>query len=134
MSKQVLLSRELHHEALKAIDLDPRDDAAYSILGSFYRALGNAGWVKRTLASIFVGSVPEGGYDEAEAALKKAVALAPDVMRHKYELGILYLDMGRNDDGRKILEEAVQLPMKVAIDRPRLEKIKVILLHLNAEK
>ncbi len=125
--KKLVISRELQAEALRATELNPQDDAAWSILGSFYRALGNIGWLERMLASLFVGSVPHGGFPEAEAALKKAVAIAPGIMRHQYELGILYLDMGRKDDARRCLELAETLPVRTAIDRPRLEKIKELL-------
>jgi tetratricopeptide (TPR) repeat protein len=125
--KQLALSRELQREAERAIELNARDDAAYSILGSFYRALGNVGWLGRALASLFVGSVPPGGYAEAESALKNAIAIAPDIMRHHFELGILYIDMGRKEEARKALEKCATLPVRTAIDRPRLEKIKELL-------
>jgi Flp pilus assembly protein TadD len=85
------------------------------------------GWLERALASLFVGQVPRGGYEEAESALKKAVAIAPEIMRHRYELGILYIDMGRKEDARRALEAAAALPVRTAIDRPRLEKIKELL-------
>jgi tetratricopeptide (TPR) repeat protein len=129
-SDQVKLSHELLREAELALALNPRDDAAYSILGSFYRAIGNVSWFQRQLAAIFVGKIPKGGYEEAEDALKKAIALAPDVMRHQYELGILYIDMDRKDEAKRVLEHAATLPVKVAIDRPRLEKIRELLLGL----
>jgi tetratricopeptide (TPR) repeat protein len=132
MKEQVRLTSELHSEIDKAISLNPNDDAAYSIRGSFYRALGNVSWVERQLASLFLGRLPEGGFEEGEAALKKAISLAPDVMRHHYELGILYLDWDKNDDARRVLEFAATLPVRVAIDRPRLEKIKELLASLQS--
>jgi tetratricopeptide (TPR) repeat protein len=132
-SDQVKLSHELLREAELALALDPRDDAAYSIKGSFYRAMGNVSWFQRQLAAIFIGKIPRGGYEEAEDALKKAIALAPDVMRHRYELGILYIDMDRKDEAREILEHAATLPIKVAIDRPRLKKIQELLGKLSKE-
>jgi len=125
--KKLALSRELQREAERAIEIDPADDAAWSILGSLYRALGNVGWLERALASLFVGSVPRGGYEEAESAFRKAIALAPDIMRHRYELGILYVDMGRKEEARRVLEKAATLEIRTAIDRPRLEKIRGLL-------
>jgi tetratricopeptide (TPR) repeat protein len=125
--RKLALSRELQREAERAIELNPGDDAAYSILGSFYRALGNVSWLERALASLFVGSVPRGGYAEAESALKKAIAIAPEIMRHHYELGILYIDMGRREEARGALEKAATLAVRTAIDRPRLEKIRELL-------
>ena len=130
-SRKLELSRELEAEAHRALAINPGDDAALSILGSFYRALGNVTWVERAVASVFVGSVPSGGYAEAEDALTRAVAIAPGVMRHRYELGILYLDMGRKEDARRMLEAAAALPVRTAIDRPRLVKIRGLLEGLD---
>lgn len=130
VTRKVALSRELLQEALRALDLNPNDDAAYSIIGSFYRALGNAGWLQRTIAEVFLGSVPKGGYEEAESALQNAIRIAPGIMRHRYELGVLYLDMGRTEDARASLTEAIALPVLTAIDRPRLAKARELLASL----
>jgi hypothetical protein len=53
-------------------------------------------------------------------------------MRHQYELGILYIDMGREEEARQALEAAGRLPVKTAIDRPRLEKIHELLSRLTS--
>jgi len=131
LKDQVRLTNELYDEVRKAIALDPGNDAAYSILGSFYRALGNVGWLQRHVAAVLLGGIPDGGFAEGEAALKKAISLAPDVMRHQYELGVLYLDWDRNEEARAVLERAATLPIRVAIDRPRLAKIKQLLASLG---
>ncbi len=130
MKEQVTLSNRLYEEIQQAIALDPNNDAAYSILGSFYRALGNVSWVQRQLAAVLFGELPHGGFEEGEKALKKAIALAPDVMRHHYELAVLYLDWGRKEDARSALRAAELLPVRVAIDRPRLVKIRSLLSAL----
>jgi hypothetical protein len=48
-------------------------------------------------------------------------------MRHHYELGILYIDMGRKEEARRALETGAALPVRTAIDRPRLQKIRELL-------
>jgi tetratricopeptide (TPR) repeat protein len=128
---QVRLTNDLHAEIEKALVLSPNDDAAYSIRGSFYRALANVGWLQRQLATLFFGQLPVGGFEEAETALKKAITLAPDVMRHHYELGVLYLDWDRREEAKKALEYAATLTVRVAIDRPRLVKVKELLAEIN---
>lgn len=130
-AEQIRLSHEVLREANRAIDLDGNNDAAYSIKGSLYRALGNVGWLQRELASILYGRIPQGSFPEAETALKRAIELAPDVMRHHYELGVVYLDWGKNDEARRVLRHAATLPVRVAIDRPRLEKIRELLGKLE---
>jgi tetratricopeptide (TPR) repeat protein len=132
--EQASLVREVLRETERAIVLNPNNDAAYSIRGSTYRALASVGWFKRQLASLFFGGVPEGSFEEGEAALKQAIALAPDVMRHRYELGVLYLDWGRSVEAREMLVEAEKLPVRVAIDRPRLEKIQELLQGLSGRE
>lgn len=131
IGNQVELSRELDVEIEKALRLNPLNDAAYSIKGSFHRALGNISWFQRQLASLFVGSVPQGGYEEAERALKQAITLAPDIMRHHYELGVLYLDMERTEEAKSVLGHAATLPVKVAIDKVRLKKIAELLREME---
>ena len=127
---QIRLSHELTREVETALHLNPANDIAYSIKGSFYRALGNVGWLKKQLATLFLGEVPRGGYPEAEEALRNAVRIAPDVMRHHYELAVLYLDMEKGEEAKRILEDASTLQIRIASDRPRLEKIRELLSTL----
>lgn len=127
MSDQVHYAREILETTDKALALNPSDDASYSIRGSLYRALGNTGWLKRQLAALLLGEVPDGGFEEGEAALRTAISLAPDIMRHHYELGILYRDWGRPEDARRVLTHAATLDIRTAIDRPRKAKILQIL-------
>lgn len=129
MGDQVAIARELMDACATAIRLNPADDAAYSIRGSFYRALGNIGWVKRQLAALLLGEIPQGGHREAEEALRTAIRLAPDIMRHQYELGVLYIDEGRTAEAREALRRAASLEIRTAIDRPRRAKA----LHLLRE-
>jgi tetratricopeptide (TPR) repeat protein len=124
---QVSLSNELLAATDRALAINPKDDIALSIRGSFYRALGNIGWFKKQLAALFVGNIPDGGFAEAEQYLIEAVEIAPDIMRHRYELGILYVDMGRIPEACAQFARAMKLPVRVAIDRPRLEKVRAFL-------
>lgn len=131
MKRQTDLSFEILAETGKALALNPRDDAALSIRGSLFRALGNVSWIQRRLAGIFFGGIPQGGYKEAEESLKKAITIAPEVMRHYYELGVLYIDMGRPGDARAALEKVLTLPVRVAIDVPRQQKAAELLKTLE---
>jgi tetratricopeptide (TPR) repeat protein len=99
-----------------SIRLDPDDDVAYSILGSFYRALGNVSWIERQLVSIFLGGLPAGGFEDAEAALRKAISLSPDIIRHHYELGELFIDLDRNQEALEEFRLVEGLPVRLALD------------------
>ena len=67
---KVRLCNEIKRELDRAIALDSLDDVAYSILGSFYLALGKVGWFERQIATVFLGSLPDGGFEEAEAPVQ----------------------------------------------------------------
>ncbi len=124
---KVRLAREIQRELLRAIELNPYDDVAHSILGSFYRALGNISWIERQLANLLLGGIPDGGYAEAEAALQKAIAFAPNVMRHQYEMGMLYRDWERSEAANDLLRKAARLPMTVRSDSARIREIEQLL-------
>jgi tetratricopeptide (TPR) repeat protein len=113
---KVKLCYSIKHELDCSIRLDPDDDIAYSILGSFYMALGNVSWIERQLAAVFLGSLPEGGYDESERALKKAIALAPGAIRHHFELGDLYMQEDRNREALEEFRLVLTLPVRIASD------------------
>ncbi len=113
---KVRLCNEIKHHLDVAIALNPNDDVAYSILGSFYTALGNVTWIERQLAKVFIGKLPDGGYDEAEKAFKTAIALAPNVVRHHYALGMLYNTLGRTEEARAEFQRATSLPVLLARD------------------
>jgi tetratricopeptide (TPR) repeat protein len=114
--KKVELANEIKRELDRALALNPSDDVAYSILGSFYRALGQVSWLERQLAGIFLGGLPAGGFAESEEALHRAIALAPAVVRHHYELALLYIVMGRTDNARAELHFVELLPVSLARD------------------
>ena len=113
---KVQLSREIKQELDTALRLDPNDDVAWSILGTFYRALGKVSWIERQLAMLFFGGVPPGGFEESEAALKTAIRLAPRIVRHHFELGLLYAEMDREEEARAAFEMAVSLPPALGRD------------------
>ncbi len=113
---KVRLSTEIKKELDLAIALDGTDDVAYSIMGSFYLALGNVSWVERQLASIFLGSLPDGGYEESEIALRRAITLAPNVIRHRHEIGLLYIAEGRRQEAREAFAVVSKLPSVLGSD------------------
>lgn len=121
---KVQAANKIKSELNIAIRLNPNNDVAYSILGTFYRTLGNVGWIEKSLANLLLGGLPPGGFSEAEQALKKAIELAPNIIRHRFELGQLYLDMEKPDEAKKVFESAIHLPPVLASDKRRIERMK----------
>jgi tetratricopeptide (TPR) repeat protein len=124
---KVRLCYEIKQELDCSISLNPADDIAYSILGSFYRALGNVSWLERQLAAVFLGSLPGGGYTESEIALRRAIALSPAVIRHHFELGELYMEQDRHGEACEEFQLVLRLPVLLASDeRTRLSAARLI--------
>lgn len=127
-SKQkIKIAKEIKKELDLAIKLNPNDDIAYSILGSYYHAIANISWFERMLANTFLGSVPEGSYEEAEVAFKKAIALNPNLIRHYHEFALLYLDWGKEKEAVALLKQALTKPVKMKNDRRRRREIKALI-------
>ncbi len=130
---KVQLTHVIKQELDRAISLDPNNDIAYSILGSFYLALGNVSWIERRLASIFLGSLPDGGYEEAEYVLKKAIAIAPNVVRHHFELGQVYMEMDRNREAVEEFRLAMSLPVQLGSDTRTQESARKLVEEIQEE-
>ena len=113
---KVQLCNEIKRVLDIAVTLDSTDDVAYSIMGSFYLALGNISWIERQLAAVFIGRLPSGGYAEAEPALDRAVRLAPEIIRHRYEIGLLYEAMERREEAREAFRRSTELVPQLASD------------------
>jgi tetratricopeptide (TPR) repeat protein len=113
---KVQLCHAIKREIDRALVLNPGNPLAYSILGSFYKALGDVSWIEKQLATIFLGGLPDGGYDESVIAFKKAIELAPDVVRNHYELGKVYMLQDKDGEAMVEFQYTVSLPIGIAMD------------------
>ncbi|KAB2879652.1 hypothetical protein F9K33_08215 [bacterium] len=125
--RKVELCREIKSELDLAVKLNPKDDVAYTIMGSFYRALGGISWVEHQLANLLLGGLPDGGYKDGEAAFKNAIQISPNVLRHHFELGMLYYESGRKEEAKKELKIANSMPIQLASDARRKQVTQKIL-------
>jgi tetratricopeptide (TPR) repeat protein len=120
---RVKLCNSIKADVLKAIELNPKDDIAYSILGSLYREIGNISWLEKKLAMTFIGKIPEGGYVESEQSFNKAIAINTQLMRHWYELGLLYTYWGKKEKAVIAFRRAKTCPVLIASDKNKLVEI-----------
>ncbi|HSY62371.1 MAG TPA: hypothetical protein VK796_10865 [Cytophaga sp.] len=120
---RVKLCNSIKTDVLKAIELNPNDDIAYSILGSLYREIGNISWLEKKLAMTFIGKIPDGGYVESEQSFNKAIAINANVMRHWYELGLLYTYWDKDEKAVAAFHRAKTCPVLIASDKNKLVDI-----------
>lgn len=117
---RVKLCNSIKADVLKAIQLNPNDDIAYSILGSLYREIGNISWLEKKLAMTFIGKIPDGGYVESEQSFNKAITINAQLMRHWYELGLLYTYWGKDEQAKAAFQRAKTCPVLIASDKNKL--------------
>lgn len=108
--EQVSASPRIKDSVDKALAIDPRNDNAWHILGRWNRVLAEISGAKRFVAGLIYGELPKGSYEEAERAMKKAIALNPHRLMHYIELGRIYAQMGRTDEARELINKGLGMP------------------------
>ncbi len=119
---KIRLSKEVKKEADLAVELDPRHDGAYHILGRWNYNIATLGWFLRAAAKVIYGGVPPGAtLENAAAMFEKAIEIAPEKPVHRLEYGRTLIELGRKDEARKQLEKCIELP-QVQWDDPAHKK------------
>jgi len=120
--EQMASSRIIKEGADKAIKLNGRNDLAWHISGRWHRNLAEIGTVKRALAAIVYGKLPEATHQEACDCFETAVKINPNRVIHHIELGRTYAEMGRNEEARKCIEKGLSLPSTEKDDEEAKER------------
>ena len=114
--EKVRLSAEVKKSVEKAIELDPKNDTAYHLLGRWHRNVANLSGISKAFAKILYGGLPPASNQEAAEYLKKATELAPDYINHQLELAITYQTMKEWPSALDELDQVDQLPAKAKQD------------------
>ncbi len=114
-------SREIKASVDKALALNPKSDLGWHILGCWHQRLADINAMKRAIAMLVYGSLPEASNEEAVKCLQKAMALNPDRLIHHIELGRTYAQMGKAEDAKKHIEKGLSMP-NVGKDDPEAKQ------------
>ncbi len=107
---RLALSREIKAEVDRAIAIDPNVGRAYHVRALWNRKLATLNVFERAVANTVLGGVPRGAsMSNAVRDLERAVALEPEYVNHRLELGRTYSMVKRYADARRELEKAVSL-------------------------
>ena len=109
---QVDASPKIKESVDRTLQLNPKSDTAWHILGRWNRVLADISPLKRVLAGALYGNLPVTTHEAAEKCLLKAIALNPNRVMHHIELGRIYAAMGRKEDARKVIEKGLAMPNK----------------------
>lgn len=115
---KIRLSREVRSEAERAIELDPRHDGAYHVLGRWNYGIATLSWILKAFAKVIYGGVPEGASVEKAAEMfERAIEIDPSRPMHHLEYARALAKLGRFSEARVHLKRCLDLP-RVQWDDP----------------
>ena len=127
---KVRLSWSIRQHAEKAIELNPEFDSGYHILARWHHEVAGIGGVKRALAKVFVGELPEASYDEAIRLYRKAIQIN-DLISHRLALVRSLAASGRTAEARQELEMIIGRPSEKRLDDKYREQAREMLAELD---
>lgn len=114
-------SRQIKTAVDKAIALDPKQDLAWYILGSWHQRLAAIGSLKRAIAVVVYGGLPAATNEDAVKCFQKAIELNPDRLIQYIELGRTYAQMGQAELAREFINKGLAMP-NVGKDDPETKQ------------
>jgi len=95
--ERVRFAKVIYNEAQRAIQLDPRHDGAYHILGVWNAEAKRLSGITRFVAKTLFGAgfMDRATWDSAVVNMERAVVLNPQHVYHRLELAGIYLDVAQ---------------------------------------
>jgi tetratricopeptide (TPR) repeat protein len=116
--ERIRRARVIRDQAMRAIELNPRHDGAYHILGRWNAEIMRLSGLSRFLAKRLLGAgiFGEASWEAAVSNMERAAALDPGRLYHRLELAEIYVDRKRYDDARTELATLAALPDREIMD------------------
>jgi tetratricopeptide (TPR) repeat protein len=108
----------IRNEALRTIELNPKHDGAYHILGRWNAEIMRLSGLSRFFARNFLGAAvfKQASWKNAISNMEKAVSLDPGRIYHHLELAQIYIDRKRMADAESQLHAVESLPVREVLD------------------
>ncbi len=118
VKERVRRGEEVRSEAERAIALDPRHHGALHVLGRWHAEVRRLSATERFVARTVLGggSLKTASWDLAEANLRAAVRLGPEVIHHRLDLAEILADRESWAAARAQLDTLATLPRRNAVD------------------
>jgi tetratricopeptide (TPR) repeat protein len=129
-SKQrVQNAKEVRTEALRAIEINPKHDGAWHIMGRWNAEIERLSNLQEFFAKAVLGGkiLGEASWDEAIRCMQKAVELRPDYIFHRLDLAEMLVEIKRSGEARPHLEKIQGLPDLDAMDPVYRARAKALL-------
>ncbi len=116
--ERVRFAKIIHDAAHRAVQLDPRHDGAYHILGVWNAEVKRLSGVTRFFAKTLFGAgfMNRASWDSAVVNMERAVALNPVHVYHRLELAGVYLDVDQLAQAIDQLQAIQDLPVGDPMD------------------
>lgn len=116
--ERVQRAAEIREAALRAIELNPRQDGAFHVMGRWNAEIMRLSGLQRFFAKNFLGGAvfSEASWDNAVAYMKRAIQLRPEFIYHHYDLALIYIDTKQWSLAREQLQAIPPLPLIDVMD------------------
>jgi tetratricopeptide (TPR) repeat protein len=116
--ERIRRAKIIRDEALRTIELNPRHDGAYHILGRWNAEIMRLSGFSRFFAKSFLGAgiFKQASWEQAIDNLERAVELDPGRLYHRLELAQVYVDRKRYADARRELDQVAAGPRRELMD------------------
>lgn len=108
--QKVEYSKLVRQGADRAIQLNPKSDYAWHMLGRWHQAVATMDGLTKAIVKIVYGGLPSASLEEAEKCFAKARQLNSNRLAHVVELGRTYAMMGRPVEAKKYLALGLEMP------------------------
>src|SRR5881398_3675551 len=134
--ERVRFAKIIYDEGMKAIELDSTHDGAYHLVGAWHAEVKRlSGFQKFFAKTLFGGGfLDKGNWEDAQRHLERAVALKPQNIFHRLELGEVYVDLGKYSKAREQFTAIDPLPIADVLDHEYKQEAKQILADIKGEK
>lgn len=132
--ERVQRAGEIRIEALKALEIDPRHDGAWHVMGRWHAEIMRLSGIERFFAKNFLGGTVfnKASWAEAERAFGKAVEYRPEYIYHRLGLAEVYLDQKKHTQAESQLRAIAGLPVSDVMDPQYKRDAAALLARLPA--
>ncbi len=123
--EKVKLSGFVEKNIQKAITMNPDYADAYVVLGIYYKEVASLNSFLKAFARLFFGDLPEGTYDDAVRAFRKAITLQTTrPVYTSFHLGHSYENTGQPEKAKEAYKQAARLPNTDHQDHVMKERVR----------
>jgi len=127
---RIRLAWSIREHALRAIELNPAEDTPYHILGRWHLEIASIGGLKRTMANLFYGDLPDASYEEAIYYLEQAI-VKKDIIHHRLVRARAYIRSDQKELARAELRHILIMEDQLRLDEKFKDEAKLMLAELD---